>query len=206
MCVVCVCMCVCARTCVCVCMCVCVCVRAHMCVCVCVCVHVCLCVCVCVICLCLCVYRNQCLITGRGDRLVITFLLLLLLIAVLSQWDFSHGKFWLLSPGKAICDSHATQPMVHAWCLSVSIIYRTLAWTFNMCTDVNTCDCTWGYMDTVRETALKVDSGRKMPPCTRELNLCQWCASPMLYQLNYIPTPSFHVVGQRPSSSSTWWS
>ena len=34
---------------------------------------------------------------------------------------------------------------------------------FNVCADVNACDCMRGCMDTVRESALKVDSGRKNP-------------------------------------------
>ena len=58
---------------------------------------------------------------------------------------------------------------------------------FNVCTDVTACDCTWGCMDTIRESALKVDFGRKFTCCTRKSNLCQWCASLMLYQLSYIP-------------------
>ena len=33
--------------------------------------------------------------------------------------------------------------------------------------DVNACDCTWGCMDTVEESALKVDSGRKTHCCSR---------------------------------------
>ena len=62
--------------------------------------------------------------------------------------------------------SHATQPIVHAGCLSVSIIHRTLTWTtdygiFNAHTDVNVCHCTWACTDTVKESALKVDSERK---------------------------------------------
>ena len=32
------------------------------------------------------------------------FTLFFFLTTVLSQWYFSHGKFWLLSPGKANCD------------------------------------------------------------------------------------------------------
>ena len=60
---------------------------------------------------------------------------------------------------------------------------------FNVCTDVNACNCTWGCMDTVRESALKVDSGRKIPCRTGELNLHQQPAGLMLYQLSYIPTP-----------------
>ena len=59
---------------------------------------------------------------------------------------------------------------------------------FNMRTDVNACDCTQGCMDTVRESALKVDSGRKIPCHTGELNLHRQCAGTMLYQLGYIPS------------------
>ena len=47
-----------------------------------------------------------------------------------------------------------------------------------------------GCMDTVRESALKVDSGRKIPCRTGELNLHRQHAGPMLYQLSYIPIPS----------------
>ena len=45
-----------------------------------------------------------------------------------------------------------------------------------------------GCTDTVRESALKADSGRKVPCRTRELSLgqyCTWIFSWMLYQLNY---------------------
>ena len=38
----------------------------------------------------------------------LTFFFFIIIIffftVVLSQWDFSHGKFGLLSPGKASCD------------------------------------------------------------------------------------------------------
>ena len=47
-----------------------------------------------------------------------------------------------------------------------------------------------GYTDTTRESALKVDSGRKIPCRTRESNLCWQCAGPLLYQLSSILTPS----------------
>ena len=40
-----------------------------------------------------------------------------------------------------------------------------------MRTDVNACDCTQGCTDTERESALKVDSGKKIPFCTGESNL-----------------------------------
>ena len=42
--------------------------------------------------------------------------------------------------------------------------------------------------DTVRESALIVDSGRKIPCRTGESNLTKRCAGPTLYQLGYIPT------------------
>ena len=56
-----------------------------------------------------------------------------------------------------------------------------------------------GCTDTVRESALKIDSGRKIPLRTGESNLRQWRAGPTLYQLSYIPTPNFveyNIFGQ----------
>ena len=60
---------------------------------------------------------------------------------------------------------------------------------FNVHTDVNACDCTWGCADTARESALKADSGRKIPCRTGESNLRRRRAGLMLYQLSYIPSP-----------------
>ena len=49
------------------------------------------------------------------------------------------------------------------WCfhdpLNSNMDYRII----NMRRDINACDCTCRCMDTVRESALKVDSGRKIP-------------------------------------------
>ena len=59
---------------------------------------------------------------------------------------------------------------------------------FNVCTNVNARDCTWGCADTVRESALKVDSERKFPCRNGESNLRQRRAGPTLCQLSYIPT------------------
>ena len=42
---------------------------------------------------------------------------------------------------------------------------------FNVHTDVTACGCTWGCTDTVKESALKVDSGRKIPGHAREPNV-----------------------------------
>ena len=59
---------------------------------------------------------------------------------------------------------------------------------FNARTDVNACDCALGCTDTVRESALQVDSGRKISCRTGKLNLRRRRTGPMFYQLSYIPT------------------
>ena len=54
-----------------------------------------------------------------------------------------------------------------------SSAYGGLSPRVNVRTDVNACECARGCMDTVRESALKVDSGRKIPCRTGESNLRQ---------------------------------
>ena len=66
---------------------------------------------------------------------------------------------------------------------------------FNVHTDVNGCRCTHGCTDALREFALKVDSGRKIPCRNGESHLPQRHASPTLYQLSYISTSmDVHVL------------
>ena len=70
---------------------------------------------------------------------------------------FFRGKFGLLS---------ATEPTVYAGCFSVSTIHRILTWTTGSltCTQMLThATAHGGCTDTVRESTLKVDSGRKIP-------------------------------------------
>ena len=64
---------------------------------------------------------------------------------------------------------------------------------FNVRTDVNACSCTWRCTETVRESALKGDSGRKIPCHIGESNLCQRCAGWMLHQRSYISTPDLEL-------------
>ena len=88
-------------------------------------------------------------------------------------------------------NSHATQPTVHTACFGVSIIHQTLTWTTGslMCIQMLMHAIAHGGVRThVREPALKVEFGRKIPCCTGELNLRWWCDGPKLYQLSYIPT------------------
>ena len=62
---------------------------------------------------------------------------------------------------------------------------------FNVRTDVNACDCALWCAETVRESALKADSGGKIPCCTGDSNLRRRRDGPMLYQLSYIPPTGF---------------
>ena len=97
--------------------------------------------------------------------------------------------------------------MVRAGYVWVAIIHRTLTWTthkhwisyvcadyriFIVRTDVNACDCTRACTDTGRESALKVDSGKKNPCRTWESNQCQRRTGPMLWPTELHPIPSGH--------------
>ena len=89
--------------------------------------------------------------------------------------------------------SRAIQPMVHAGCgcFSVFIIHRTLTRTTGSLTCAKILMHAVApdrYTDTVRQYALKLDSGRKVPCRTGESNLRQRRAGPTLYELSYIPT------------------
>ena len=59
---------------------------------------------------------------------------------------------------------------------------------FNVRTYINASDFTRECTETVTESALKVDSVRKIPCRTGESNLRRWHDRPMLYQLSYILT------------------
>ena len=76
---------------------------------------------------------------------------------------------------------------------------------FNMCTDVNACDCAQGCTDTIRESALKVDSGRKIPCRTLELNLCQQRAElhPHPFPVPHSKTSKSVIMTKLPGSSQT---
>ena len=86
--------------------------------------------------------------------------------------------------------SRAIQPSVHGFFFNVSIVHRTLTWTTGSltCTQMLMHAIVHGGANTVRESALKVDSGRKFSCHTGESNLRQQRAGPMLFQLSYIPT------------------
>ena len=114
------------------------------------------------------------------------------------QMGFLPWEIQVAFPGESqLRQSRATQPTVHARCFSVSIIHRTLTWTTGflayaqMLMHAIAHGCVWTH---VRQSTLKVDSGRKIPYRTMKLNPHQRRAGPMLYQLSYIPTPMSEVV------------
>ena len=79
--------------------------------------------------------------------------------------------------------SRATQPAMHTGCFSVSIIHGTLTWTTGSLTCAQMLmhvTAHGGVRTHVRESALKVDCGRKIPCRTGESNLRQRRAGPML--------------------------
>ena len=66
--------------------------------------------------------------------------------------------------------SRATQLRVHVECFSVSIIHRTLPWTTGSLTSAQMRLHTGVYGHRKRESALKVDFGRKIPRRNWESN------------------------------------
>ena len=86
-------------------------------------------------------------------------------------------------PESQLQQSHATQTTVHAGCFNVSIIHRTPTWITRSLTCPQMlmhATAHRGVRTHVRESALKVDSGRKIPCRTRESNLRQRRDGPML--------------------------
>ena len=73
---------------------------------------------------------------------------------------------------------------------------------FDVRTEVNECDCARGCTDTVRESALKVDSRRKIPCRTGESNLRRQRVGPMIHHLSYIPTHTHNICVQQMSKKT----
>ena len=95
-------------------------------------------------------------------------------------------------PGESqLRQSRATLPTVHAGCFSVSIIHRTLTWTtrYLTCSQMLTHAIAHGGVRThIRESALKVDSERKIPCRTWEWTCVSGVAVRCSNQASYIPT------------------
>ena len=101
------------------------------------------------------------------------------------------GKSGCFAPWESqLQQGRATQPTVHAGYFSVSIIHRTLTWTTGSVTCAQMlmhANAQGSIRIHVRESALKVDSGRRIPCCTGGLNLRQQHDGPML-PMSYIHT------------------
>ena len=80
---------------------------------------------------------------------------------------FLPWEIWVAFPGESqLRQGRATQPTVHAGCFSVFIIHRTLTWTTRSLTCAHMlmhANARGDVQTHVRESAVKVDSGRKIP-------------------------------------------
>ena len=115
----------------------------------------------------------------------------------MSHWDFSHGKFGLLSQGKVSCDRVTLPNLRFLLCVLMFPPNSDMAHTiFKVRTGANACDCTRGCTDTVQESALKDDSGiQKKKLLHRGItSVSAACRSHAAYRLNYIPVPTFLTV------------
>ena len=95
------------------------------------------------------------------------------------------GKIWSSYPGKATATVRAALPIPKSAC---NILCVPKQWFGCQCLGFLMCAqmfihaiAHWGCTNTVKESALKVDSWRKMSCCAGELNPRQQRADPMLY-------------------------
>ena len=99
----------------------------------------------------------HCFLINQGMKKYCYFLKKILFTTVLSQWDFSHGKFGLWSSRKASCDRVM---LPNLWCmLGIWVFHNPLNsdmdyGMFNVLTDGSACHCTRRCMEAVRESAL----------------------------------------------------
>ena len=108
---------------------------------------------------------------------------------VLSQWDFSHGEIRVAFPGESQLRQSCYSTYGACWmfeCFHNPLNSDMDYGIFKVRTDVIARGCTRGCTNTVGESALKVDPGRKIPSCTGQSNLRRRRVCPMLYQLSYI--------------------
>ena len=117
----------------------------------------------------------------QKELTVSLFTLLFIFTTVFCPGEFLPWECRVPFPGeRQLRQSRATQPSVNAEYLcfrnppNSDMDYRI----FNVHKHVNACDCTRGCTDTVRESVLKVDSGRKIPCCTGESAACRSHAVP----------------------------
>ena len=87
------------------------------------------------------------------------------------------GKFWSPYLGKVTAATRAVLPIAASMCsicVCANIGMAARAWHFNVRTDVNACDFTWGLYRHCKRVGLHWKlTGRKIPCCTREWNPCQ---------------------------------
>ena len=90
------------------------------------------------------------------------------------------------------------QTMVWLSVFAMFLCVHTMVWLpvfgiFNVCTD-DACNSTQGCADTVRESALEADSGRKIPCHTGDSNPCQYCTWPSVRHSTHRAIPAQNIV------------
>ena len=80
---------------------------------------------------------------------------------------------------------------------------QTMVWLlvfgiFNVHTDVNACDCTWGCTNTVREFELTADhGGEKSILAQGNLNLDQQLVRPLNEMSSFLPLTPFNLFDKK---------
>ena len=141
-----------------------------------------------------CVHLSQYQFWGEWTFYFFIYLFIYFYFFLLPYNSILPLEIWAALSGESKLQlSHATQPIAHAGCVSVSLIHQTLTWTTwsLTCAHILMHATAHGVVQTlytgVTESAIKVNPGRKLPCCIGKLHLCQWHAGPMLYQLSYTP-------------------
>ena len=100
------------------------------------------------------------------DRNLNLFIYLFIYYAFISLWDFSHGQLGSFPRGKTAA-TESRYPTHGAWwvfqCVHNPPNSNADCRIFNVCTDVNACDCTWGFTDTRKRVCTESGLWEKNP-------------------------------------------
>ena len=125
---------------------------------------------------------------NRIDLLIVTQLLcvpvhIYLFVLFVSSF-IPDGKFGSPYLGKTTAAARAALSFLQRVQHFQTKVWLPMLGVLNVHTDVDARDCSQGCADTVRESALKLGSGRKIPCRTGDSNLRQRRAGPIWFDLN----------------------
>ena len=146
---------------------------------------------------------TMCVKSACAFTCVFTFTVCLLLSTSLSL-----AGIWVILPGYCTAATRAALPIPVSVC-RISCVsnqcYGCQCLGFLTCAKMFMHSIEhWGCTDTASESALKVDSGRKIPYHTRDSNPVQYCT--LVFQLDALPTelfpPPSHLVAIKTQNQS----